>query len=127
MIFLPIIPPLRSTNSPPLSLADAEGGEDDVEDALDIDLADDVAEGLEGFADFEGGEFGGFATFEGGLGGEEALGGTLEGGFVPGVDGDGMVGSERPGGGDDVADGSAQWLDASSCDAGDGDALCSRR
>ena len=34
-----------SANSPPLSLADAEGGEDDDEDASDIDLADPVADG----------------------------------------------------------------------------------
>ena len=46
------------------SLADAEGGEDDVENALDIDLANDIAQGVESLADFEGDEFGGFVGFE---------------------------------------------------------------
>ena len=39
--------------------ADAEGGEDDIEDLFDVGVADDVAEGLEGFAEVEGDEFGG--------------------------------------------------------------------
>jgi hypothetical protein len=104
-------------------LSYAEGGEDDIEDAFDIDLADDVADGLERFADFEGDELGGFAALESDPGGEEALGGTFEGGFVTSVDGDGVVCGERSGGGDDVADGVTQLFNTGTGEARNRDAL----
>ena len=62
-------------------LADAEAGEDGVEDVFDPDGAGDAAEGAEGLTEIFGSEF-----RQGGVvGGGEAGGGFLEGGAVAGA------------------------------------------
>ena len=58
---------------------------------FDVGVADDVAEGLEGFAEVEGDEFGGGLGLEGGERGDEVGFDAFEAAFVAGVDGDGMI------------------------------------
>lgn len=101
--------------------ADAEGGEDHVEDLFDIGVADDVAEGLKGLAEIEGDELGGGTGEERGLGGEEVVFDALEADSVAGVDGDGVVEGEGPAEEDDGADGIPQGREAGTVLAGDGD------
>jgi hypothetical protein len=105
--------------------ADAEGGEDDIEDLLDVGMADDVAEGLQGFAEVEGDELGGGGGLEGGLGGGEVGFDALEAVFVAGVDGDGVVGAEAAGTEDDALDGGAELIDAAGGGAGEGEGVWS--
>ena len=62
-------------------------------------MADDISQGLQGFADFQGDEFGGLVAFQRGPCRQQALGAALKGRLVPGIDGDGMIRSQRACGG----------------------------
>ena len=84
-------------------------------------MADDVAEGLEGFAEVEGDEFGGGLGLEGGESGDEMGFDAFEATFVSGVDGDGMIEGEGAASEDDGADGVAKFGEAGAILAGDGD------
>ncbi len=91
----------------PESLSYAEGGEDDIKDALDIDLADDVAKSQESVSNFKRDEFRSLIMIQGRSGGPETLGTAFESGLVPCIDGNGMIRSERSSGGNDIANGIA--------------------
>ena len=88
---------------------------------FDVGVADDVAEGLEGFAEVEGDEFGGGLGLEGGESGEEVGFDAFEATFVAGVDGDGMIEGEGAALEDNGADGVAEFGEAGAILAGDGD------
>lgn len=101
-------------------LADAEGGEDDVEDLFDVGMTDDVAKSLEGFAEVEGDEFGGGLGLEGGEGGGDVGFDAFEAAFVAGVDGDGMIEGEGAALQDNGADGIAEFGEAGAILTGGG-------
>ena len=105
----------------PGSLSYAERRKDDVEDALDIDLANDVAKSLECLSDFEGDKFRSLIAFKGHPGGQETLGAALKGSLVPRIDGDGMIRSERSCRGYDITNGIAQRFDAITSQTGQRD------
>ena len=96
----------------PGSLSYAERRKDDVEDALDIDLSNDVSQGLKCLSDFEGDEFRSLIAFEGYPGSQETLGTALKGSLMPRIDGDGMIRSKRSSRGYDIANGITQRFDA---------------